>query len=46
MKIEASFGSATLTDSKFSNSKTVIEFEEDLYFTNIIDQINKLYIDI
>ena len=38
-------GSAVLIDSKFSNSKKSIEFEGEVYFNDIFDQINKFYID-
>ena len=38
-------GSAVLTDSKFSNSNTSIKFEGDVYFNDIFDQIDKLYIN-
>ena len=34
-------GSAVITDSKFSNSKKSIKFEEDVYFNDIFDQIDK-----
>lgn len=39
------FGFGTLIDSKFSNSKKSIEFEGEVYFNDIFDQINKFYID-
>lgn len=38
-------GSAVLIDSKFSNSKKSIEFEGEVYFLDIFDQIDKFYID-
>ena len=38
-------GSAVLIDSKFFNSKKSIKFEEEVYFNDIFDQINKFYID-
>ena len=38
-------GSAVLIDSKFSNSKKSIEFEGEVYFNSIFDQIDKLHID-
>lgn len=38
-------GSAVLIDSKFSNSKKAIEFEGEVYFNHIFDQIDKFYID-
>lgn len=38
-------GSAVLIDSKFSNSKKSIEFEGEVYFNTIFDQIDKLHID-
>lgn len=38
-------GSAVLIDSKFSNSKKSIEFEGEVYFNNIFDQIDKFHID-
>lgn len=38
-------GSAVLIDSKFSNSKKSIEFEGEVYFNDIFDQIDKFYID-
>jgi uncharacterized protein YjbI with pentapeptide repeats len=41
----ARLGSAVLIDSKFSNSKKSIEFEGEVYFNDIFDQINKFYID-
>jgi len=37
-------GSAVLIDSKFSNSKKSIEFEGEVYFNDIFDQINKFCI--
>ena len=37
------FGSAVLIDSKFSNSKKSIEFEGEVYFNDIFDQIDKFY---
>jgi uncharacterized protein YjbI with pentapeptide repeats len=37
-------GSAVLIDSKFSNSKKSIEFEGEVYFNDIFDQIDKFYI--
>lgn len=40
-----SLGSAVLIDSKFSNSKKSIEFERNVYFNDILNQINKLYLD-
>ena len=36
-------GSAVLIDSKFSNSKKSIEFEGEVYFNDIFDQINNLW---
>ena len=38
-------GSAVLIDSKFSNSKKSIEFEVEVYFNDIFDQIDKFHID-
>lgn len=38
-------GSAVLIDSKFSNSKKSIEFEGEVYFNDIFDQIEKFLID-
>ena len=38
-------GSAVLINSKFSNSKKSIEFEGPVYFNDIFDKIEKLYID-
>ena len=38
-------GSSVLIDSKFSNSKKSVEFEGEVYFNNISDQINKFCID-
>lgn len=38
-------GSAVLIDSKFSNSKKSIEFEGEVYFNDIFDQIDKFHID-
>ena len=38
-------GSAVLINSKFSNSKKSIEFEGNVYFNDILNQINKLYLD-
>jgi len=38
-------GSAVLVDSKFSNSKKSIEFEGDVYFNDVFDQIDKFLID-
>lgn len=37
--------SAVLIDSKFSNSKKSIEFEGEVYFNDIFDQIDKFHID-
>ena len=37
-------GSAVLIDSKFSNSKKSIEFEGEVYFNAIFDQIDKFHI--
>jgi uncharacterized protein YjbI with pentapeptide repeats len=42
---DVTFGFGTLIDSKFSNSKKSIEFEGEVYFNDIFDQINKFYID-
>ena len=39
------FGFGTLIDSKFSNSKKSIEFEGEVYFNDIFDQIDKFHID-
>ena len=39
------FGSAILIYSKFFNSKKSIEFEGEVYFNDIFDQINKFHID-
>ena len=39
------FGFATLIDSKFSNSKKSIEFEGEVFFHDIFDQIDKLDLD-
>nr|WAK84816.1 hypothetical protein [Amicula sp. isolate GU52X-4 cfCalB7] len=39
------FGSAVVIDTKFSNSRKSIEFKEDLFFSDIFDQINQLRID-
>ena len=41
---EGPIGSAVLINSKFSNSKKLIKFEGAVYFTDIFDQINQLYI--
>lgn len=38
-------GSAVLIDSKFSNSNKSIKFEGEVYFNDILDQINKFCID-
>ena len=38
-------GSAVLIDSKFSSSKKSIEFEGQVYFNDIFDQINKFHIN-
>lgn len=38
-------GSAVLIDSKFSNSKKSIEFEGEMCFNDIFDQIDKFCID-
>lgn len=38
-------GSAVLIDSKFSNFKKSIEFEGEVYFNEIFDQIDKFYLD-
>ena len=38
-------GSAVLIYSKFSNSKKSIEFEGEVYFNDIFDQIDKFHID-
>ena len=38
-----SLGSAVLVDSTFSNSKKSIEFKGNVYFNDILNQINKLY---
>ena len=38
-------GSAVLINSKFSNSKKSIEFEGEVFFNDIFDQIDKLHID-
>ena len=38
-------GSAVPIDSKFSNSKKSIEFEGEMYFNDIFDQIDKFYIN-
>ena len=40
-----SLSSAVLIDSKFSNSKKSIEFEGDVYFNDVFDQIDKFLID-
>ena len=37
-------GSVVLIDSKFSNSKKSIEFEGEVYFNDIFDQIDKFHI--
>jgi hypothetical protein len=37
-----SLGSAILINSNFSNSKKSIEFEANVYFNDILNQINKL----
>jgi uncharacterized protein YjbI with pentapeptide repeats len=37
---DVTFGFGTLIDSKFSNSKKSIEFEGEVYFNDIFDQIN------
>ena len=42
---DVTFGFGTLIDSKFSNSKKSIEFEGEVYFNDIFDQINKFYIN-
>ena len=38
-------GSAVLINSKFSNSTKSIEFEGEVYFNDIFDQIDKFHID-
>lgn len=38
-------GSASLENSKFSNSKKSMKFEGDVFFEDIIDQINKLFLE-
>ena len=38
-------GSVVLIDSKFSNSNKSIKFEGEIYFNDILDQINKFCID-
>ena len=42
---DVTFGFGTLIDSKFSNSKKSIEFEGEVYFNDIFDQIDKFHID-
>ena len=42
---DVTFGFGTLIDSKFSDSKKSIEFEGEVYFNDIFDQIDKFYID-
>lgn len=42
---DVNFGSAVLKDSKFSNFKKSIEFEGEVYFINIFDQIDKFLLD-
>ena len=39
------FGFATVIDSKFSDSKKSIEFEGEVFFYDIFDQIDKFYDD-
>jgi uncharacterized protein YjbI with pentapeptide repeats len=38
-------GSAVLIDSTFSNSNKSIKFDGEVYFNEIFDQIDKLYLD-
>lgn len=40
-----SLGAAVLINSKFSNSKKSIEFEGDVYFNDVFNQIKKLELD-
>ena len=42
---DVTFGFGTLIDSKFSDSKKSIEFEGEVYFNDIFDQIDKFHID-
>jgi uncharacterized protein YjbI with pentapeptide repeats len=42
---DVTFGFASLIDSKFSNSKKSIEFEGEVYFNDIFDQIDEFLID-
>ena len=42
---DVTFGFGTLIDSKFSDSKKSIEFEGEVYFNGIFDQIDKFPID-
>ena len=42
---DITFGFGSLIDSKFSNSKKSIEFEGEVYFNDIFDQIDKFHID-
>jgi uncharacterized protein YjbI with pentapeptide repeats len=42
---EGPIGSATIIDTKFSNSKKSLEFEGEMFFLDIFDQIDKLYLD-
>lgn len=41
---DVTFGFGTLIDSKFSDSKKSIEFEGEVYFNDIFDQIDKFHI--
>jgi uncharacterized protein YjbI with pentapeptide repeats len=42
---EGPIGSATIIDTKFSNSKKSLEFKGEMFFLEIFDQIDKLYLD-
>jgi hypothetical protein len=37
-------GSVVLIDSKFSNSKKSMEFEREVYFLDIFNQINEMFL--
>jgi len=42
---DVTFSFGTLIDSKFSDSKKSIEFEGEVYFNDIFDQIDKFHIE-
>lgn len=42
---DVTFGFGTLIDFKFSNYKKSIEFEREVYFNDIFNQIDKFHID-